>query len=141
MSNSFWPCGLWPIRLLCPWDSPGKNTGVGCRALLQGIFQTQESNPILISPSLAGEFFTTSTTWEALKQTYPSSYLNSFKVAYKMDRSIVLQNFRITATMYVNYISVKLKFKKELWPPNWVVNSDNVVIEGLPCTGLDINNW
>ena len=25
-----------PARLLCPWDSPGKNTGVGCSALLQG---------------------------------------------------------------------------------------------------------
>ena len=29
--------------LLCPWDSPGKNTGVGCHALLQGIFLTQGS--------------------------------------------------------------------------------------------------
>ena len=27
-------------RFLCPWDSPGKNTGVGCHALLQGIFLT-----------------------------------------------------------------------------------------------------
>ena len=33
-----------PPRLLCPWDSPGKNTGVGCHALLQGIFLTQGSN-------------------------------------------------------------------------------------------------
>ena len=29
----------------CPWDFPGKNTGVGCHCLLQGIFVTQESNP------------------------------------------------------------------------------------------------
>ena len=29
-SNSLWPQGLQPTRLLCPWDSPGKNTGVGC---------------------------------------------------------------------------------------------------------------
>ena len=38
---------LWSLahRLLCPWDSPGKNTGVGCHALLQGIFPTQGSNP------------------------------------------------------------------------------------------------
>ena len=36
-----------PARLLCPWDSPGKNTGVGCHALLQGIFPTQGSNPDL----------------------------------------------------------------------------------------------
>ena len=36
-----------PTRLLCPWDSPEKNTGVGCRALLQGIFLTQGLNPHL----------------------------------------------------------------------------------------------
>ena len=34
-----------PTRLLCPWNSPGKSTGVGCHALLQRIFPTQESNP------------------------------------------------------------------------------------------------
>ena len=32
-------------QVLCPWDSPGKNTGVGCHFLLQGIFPTQRSNP------------------------------------------------------------------------------------------------
>ena len=32
------------IRLLCPWDFPDKNTGVGCHFLLQGIFLTQGSN-------------------------------------------------------------------------------------------------
>ena len=35
--------------LLCPWDSPGRNTGVGCRALLQGVFPTQGSNLHLFS--------------------------------------------------------------------------------------------
>ena len=34
-----------PTRLLCPWNSPSKNTGVGCHALLQGIVPTQGSNP------------------------------------------------------------------------------------------------
>ena len=38
------PHGLQPARLLCPWGSPGKNTGVGCRALLQGIFPIQGLN-------------------------------------------------------------------------------------------------
>ena len=33
---------------LCPWDCPGENTGVGCHALLQGIFLTQGSNPGLL---------------------------------------------------------------------------------------------
>ena len=36
MSDSLWPQGLKPTRLLCPWDFPGKNTGVGCHFLLQG---------------------------------------------------------------------------------------------------------
>ena len=35
--------------LLCPWDSSGKNTGVGCRFFLQGIFPTQGSNPHLLT--------------------------------------------------------------------------------------------
>ena len=38
------PCGLQPTRFLCPWDYPGKNTGVGCHFLLLGIFLIQESN-------------------------------------------------------------------------------------------------
>ena len=44
---SLWPYELQPTRFLCPWDSPGKNTGMGCHALLQGIFPTQGSNPAL----------------------------------------------------------------------------------------------
>ena len=36
--------GLQPIRFPCPRTFPGKNTGVGCRFLFQGIFPTQRSN-------------------------------------------------------------------------------------------------
>ena len=57
--------GLHPARLLCPWDSPGKNTGVGCH-VLQGIFLTQGLNPYLLHlPVLPGRLFATSATWEA----------------------------------------------------------------------------
>ena len=45
VSDSLWPHGLLPARLLCPWGSPGKNTEMGCHALLQGIFPAQGSNP------------------------------------------------------------------------------------------------
>ena len=41
------PHGLEPTRVLCPWDFPGKNTGVGCHFLPQGIFPTQGSNSSL----------------------------------------------------------------------------------------------
>ena len=40
VSNSLRPRGLQTARLLCPWNSPGKNTGVGSHFLLQGIFPT-----------------------------------------------------------------------------------------------------
>ena len=46
--HSLRPLGLQPARLLGPWDSPGKDTGVGCHALLQGSFPTQGSNPGLL---------------------------------------------------------------------------------------------
>ena len=36
MSDSLQPDGLQSTRILCPWDSPGNNTGVGCHALLHG---------------------------------------------------------------------------------------------------------
>ena len=42
MPESLRPHVLQPARLLCPWDSPGKNTGVGCRALLQGSSQLRD---------------------------------------------------------------------------------------------------
>ena len=44
MSDSLQPHGLQPTRLLCPWDLPGMNTGVGNHSLLQSIFPTQGSN-------------------------------------------------------------------------------------------------
>ena len=49
MLDSWRPYEPWPTRLLCPWDSPSKNTGVDCHALLQGIFPTQGSNSCLLS--------------------------------------------------------------------------------------------
>ena len=56
VSNFLKPYGLEPAKLLCPWDSPGKNIGVGCCALLQGTFPTQGSNPhLLCLPALAGK--------------------------------------------------------------------------------------
>ena len=43
MSNSVWPQRRQPTRLPCPWDSPGKNTGVGCHFLLQCMKVKSES--------------------------------------------------------------------------------------------------
>ena len=42
------PIGQWPTRLLGPWDSLGKNTGVSSHILLQGIFLMQGLNLCLL---------------------------------------------------------------------------------------------
>ena len=57
MSDSVQPHRQQSTRLPRPWGSPGKNTGVGCHFLFQGIFLTQGLN--LVSPELAGGFFST----------------------------------------------------------------------------------
>ena len=61
-AKSLQSCLTDPTRLLCPWDSSGKNTGVGCHALLQGL------NPCLLGLlALAGEFFTTTAAAKLLQ--------------------------------------------------------------------------
>ena len=69
MPDSLQAYGPSPARLLCPRDSPGKNTGVGCHALLQGIFLTQGLNPCLSSLLCLLQWWAgslpLSATWEA----------------------------------------------------------------------------
>ena len=69
--DPLWPHGLQPTRLLCLWDSPGKNSRLPLPS------PGDLPNPgiklaSLMSPALAGEFFTPSATWETLTQPYPN---------------------------------------------------------------------
>ena len=53
VSDSVRPHGLQPTRLLCPWDSPGKNTGVGCHFLFQCMKVESESEVAQSCPTLS----------------------------------------------------------------------------------------
>ena len=53
MSDCLWPCGSYPARLLCPWDSPGKNIGVGCHFLLQCMKVKSEGEVAQSCPTLS----------------------------------------------------------------------------------------
>ena len=55
VSDSLRPHGLQPARLLCPWNSPGKNTGLGCLFLLQEICWMQGNEPE--SPALQVDLY------------------------------------------------------------------------------------
>ena len=63
------PMDCSPTRLLCPWSLPGKNTGVGCHFLLQGIFPTQGSNLHLLHLLVGRRILCHCTTWKAI--SYP----------------------------------------------------------------------
>ena len=65
MSNSVWPHRRQPTRLPRPWDSPGKNTGVGCHFLLQCMKVKSQSEVALSCPTLA-------TPWTTAHQAPPS---------------------------------------------------------------------
>ena len=53
VSDSVQPHRQQPTRLLCPWDSPGKNTGVGCHFLLQCMKVKSESEVPQSCPTLS----------------------------------------------------------------------------------------
>ena len=72
----------WTIKLFCPWDSPSKNTGVGCHAFLQGILLTQGSNLCLLCllhwqacslpPALPGKLLPINQSVSSVTQSCPT---------------------------------------------------------------------
>ena len=66
MSDSVQPHRQQPTRLPRPWDSPGKNTGVGCHFLLQGMKVKSEREVAQLCPRLLA------TPWTAAHQAPPS---------------------------------------------------------------------
>ena len=78
----------WPASLLCPWNSPGKNTGVGSHSLLQEIFLTQGSNLCLLHYRQIGRFFT---VWVIRKAALMQYYLNALsdQISLRVSRSIL----------------------------------------------------
>ena len=78
ISDSLQLYGLKPSRLLCPWDSPCKKTGVGCHIILQEIFPTQESNAHLMLLHWQAGSLLLVPLGEALFLTYTIQNLRTF---------------------------------------------------------------
>ena len=72
--DSSWSHGLKPARLLCPWDSPGKNTEVGYHFLPQGTFLTQGLNPCLL---FSRQILYHWATWEAWEEFWKQHNLGT----------------------------------------------------------------
>ena len=72
VSDSVRPPRRQPDRLLCPWDFSGKNNGLGCHFLLQGIFPVQESKPHLLYWHADFFFFN---NWATREAQYIDKYI------------------------------------------------------------------
>ena len=70
MSDTLWPHGLRPAKLLCPWDFPGKNTGGGCHFLLHGIFPHRDWTCVSCLSCIGRQILYHCTTWEVLYIAY-----------------------------------------------------------------------
>ena len=73
-SDSLQPYGLKPARLLCPWDSPSRNTGVGCHALFQGIFPLFASPWTVTCQALLSMGFSKQEYWNGLPCPLPGDF-------------------------------------------------------------------
>ena len=82
-----------PGRLLCPWDSPGKNTRSGLLCLSPGdLPNSGVETASLMSPALAGRFFTTITIWGAKL----CGHRGSKRHYWGMSASFVLEDTEVT---------------------------------------------
>ena len=101
MSNSVQPHRRPPTRLLCPWDSPGKNTGVGCHFLLQCMKVKSESEVTQSCPTFS----------DLMDCSLPASSVHGIFQA----RILGFSNFRTTYSSYSTSVSVPVF--KILHPP------------------------
>ena len=118
VSESVWPHGRQPTRLLCPWDSPGKNTGVGCHFLLQCMKVKSESevtlscrtlsDPMdwsLLGSSAHGIFQARVLKWGAI--AFSSSYIG----VLIWEKFMQFHTYVLCAFLSVSYTSIKKLIK------------------------------
>ena len=105
MSDSLWPYRPQPSRLLRPWDYPGKNTGVGCYFILQGIFLNKGLNPWFLPGRqiLYHRFFP---IWEAHDKLQPSDeeslVVKSIECSYQHTRTTLESVRKVTEGHWVS---------------------------------------
>ena len=110
-------------KLLCPWDFPGKNTGVDCHFLLQGIFPTQGSNQVFCGSCIACGFFTTLSHWGSpCKSTvlqYRIFFFFKFYFIFKLNITVLdLPNIKMNPPQV--YIKKRWHLKATITDLRWV---------------------
>ena len=92
ISNSLWPHGLQPTRLLHPWDFPGKSTGVGCHCLLWILYIENPKESIRKLLELISEFSKVAGYKINTQKLLPFLYTNNEKLEREIKESIPFTN-------------------------------------------------
>ena len=125
VSNSLQPRGLHLARLICPRDSPGKNTGVGWHFLLQGIFPIQRLNPRLLH-------------WQASSLPLGPPPVSSYSIPSTLSTLCLLMSFSsgyksyFPASLKVWYSGLNFVPNKKSWSPNLWWASQVVLVVKKP---------
>ena len=153
MSDSVWPHRRQPTRLPCPWDSPGKNTGVDCHFLLQCMKVKSESEvtqscPTLCHPtdcslpgsSILGIFQARVLDWGAIAFSDLSWELSNFIwfvnwISCNFFRKCSLALKMELASTYRSQFNKQLKFTKKK-RKNLEAEEVFLTLEGTPMTDL-----
>ena len=100
-SSSSFQCDLWTVaRLLCPWDFPGKNTGVAYHFLLRRIFPDKGSNPhLLLGRGILYHCF----TWE-VRHNLATEHTHLIELQYRSSPSPQAQ--QVTRSPSLRSISI-----------------------------------
>ena len=112
------PPGFSVLGILYQWNSPGKNTGVDCHALLQGNFSTQKLNlRLLCLTALAGGFFTYWVTWEAPRRIKPThsresaKYRREWRCCFSLYRHFIVSVW-VKTSLCIQVIRLKTGWKE-----------------------------
>ena len=132
MSDSVRPHRWQPTRLPCPWDSPGKNTGVGCHFLPQCMKLKSESEVAQSCP----------TPSDTMDRTLPGSSFHGLFQARVLEWGAIA--FRLIGDIchiYVSSPSLSLihSFNKHLWSTHYALGASQVaqVVKNLPANAGD----
>ena len=117
MANCLQPCGLQPTRLFCTWDFSRKEYWSGLPFPSPRDLPGQGSNPHLLSPAVAGRFFTTSSSWEAHSRSL--SGIISLHIQNKNFTRVYMYfspSFYIIAMIQSTYLYVKFCLVTQTYP-------------------------
>ena len=138
MSNSVRPHRWQPTRLRHPWDSPGKNTGVGCHFLLQCMKVKSESEVAQLCPTLSnpmdcslpgssihGIFQARVLEWGVIKLSYPTTNIAFHELSNHLlevhwlcsyPRAEIYFRARIAVCLTPTNINIRFKLLEKVYP-------------------------